>query len=640
MRLAAPLGASSIAVFVAFLAVSAPAAAAQKSITGKLSKRGYVVIAVAANGEGKTAQATPKFSLRPPAKAVTLHLRGPDGVYVGPIVITSSTNGKRIVLGVKAGTRLGDIKINARKGYAFVENTPAKGRLDPRRFARAKNGIPLGAGNFGLVRSKPPGNSPPGDRDADGVANRLDIDTDGDRVLDRYERAGAVRAAARVLVYGLVTAVNDNGTVRARPCPPLVGPETTGPWPSDAPTPIVGMSYLFDIDLQGTTVVSFNSASGPIQEGCPLIAYLPNVGPALALNLRETVNVNAGATVSDLDRILSERGVLVLLASGSPDVRIELDCGGSNQNPPRLTGLKYCSRGGTGRASRSLIGDGLPRSFPLVFPECCDSFPSGGNGFGELAPLATDMGAQGPQVQARLSHGATTDEVGTGDVLNWRITPSGGSERQFPTTLPDVFATVPALVSYDDDGPAGDPPTRVNYPVPAPYVGSPPNFEAGEQGPYKGFPVDPCPAGAPPPCVEGEVVLTLEFWRPQREAIGDEAGAWTDIGGLVYAPGVAVPSSGPIALPRCEDGQVSTTDPNLTRARANFPYGYGAGFRDKAPDRPTDPANRLTYSVNVTRCRGSLNSGDNVLMWLTSGLGDNLVAGGNSATQRVTFTVK
>src|SRR4051812_2846453 len=101
------------------LLASAPAVAAPKRITGTLSAPGYTVIAVAENGKGKAAKATRtsrRFSIVPPAQRVTLHLRGRDGVYVGPVVVDKSRNGKRAVLGVKAGAKLGAVKVDLRKG--------------------------------------------------------------------------------------------------------------------------------------------------------------------------------------------------------------------------------------------------------------------------------------------------------------------------------------------------------------------------------------------------------------------------------------------------------------------------------------------------------------------------------------------
>ena len=157
----------------------------QKKITGKLTEGGYTVIALAQDGKGKTDRA-PKgtFKLRPPAKKVTLHLRAADGTYAGPIVVGQRKGGKRAIEGVYAGAKLGKVKVKPGQGYA-----KAKLRnkwTDQKREARAKKGVPIGAGNFGRVAvSKLKGKTSEGaDRDLDGIPNTLDIDRDGDLVLD------------------------------------------------------------------------------------------------------------------------------------------------------------------------------------------------------------------------------------------------------------------------------------------------------------------------------------------------------------------------------------------------------------------------------------------------------------------------
>src|SRR4051794_4716244 len=69
--------------------------AEKKTISGKLSKRGYTVIALDSGGEAKSVLARRgKFKLRPTELRVTLHLRAPDGTYAGPIVVRSAGGGK------------------------------------------------------------------------------------------------------------------------------------------------------------------------------------------------------------------------------------------------------------------------------------------------------------------------------------------------------------------------------------------------------------------------------------------------------------------------------------------------------------------------------------------------------------------
>ncbi|MEK6276844.1 MAG: hypothetical protein AABM29_02370 [Actinomycetota bacterium] len=504
-----------VGVFLALLVATAPAAAAKKPITGKLSKRGYTVIALAENGKAKAVRTKPrKFKVRPPAKAVTLHLRAKDGTYAGPIVVGKKKKGKRALLGVKAGAKLGKVKVKARKGYAKVKQKLAKEFVDATRKARAKKGVPIGAGKFGRVRSKNTKGGAPGDRDLDGIADPLDIDDDGDLILDILDSSNAARASQ-------------------------------------------GANEIFD-----------------------LFTGLP-------LSLEYTANANApGSTDQQIESALPSSGSLLMEII--PGDSSELDCGGSpnpSPPPPLLGGLVYCSRGGTGR----VFQPGVPPTDAPYFPDCCDP---DNDGFGTLQPVS---GGPGPAMFLR--HGATTAQIGTGDVLIQRVT-TGGVESQFPAALQFVFSTVPALVSYSDT--AGHSAT-VPYPVtpgPPPTPGGP-----GTQG--NGFPV----AGP-----GGDVVVTLTFWRPQRRPIPPETGDWIDIGGLTYETIFqhVGPLPGGITVQKpCPQSAYSSTDPQLGPPPPLVP---DPGLTDRATDRPASSTNTLTFTVNLTQCLTSLgvpwNSGE------------------------------
>jgi hypothetical protein len=183
------------------LSAGAPEAATPKPITGKLSKGGYTVIALAANGKATSVRAPRgSFKLNAPAPTVTLHLRGSNGRYAGPIVV--GVKGKLAVVGVKRGAKLGTIRV--RSGYARVAKRVPRKYLDLRRLARARKGVPIGAGVFGRVAvrgvSQGAGSAPRGlDPDRDGVPNALDIDDDGDRVLDNFELQATGRAVMGTL---------------------------------------------------------------------------------------------------------------------------------------------------------------------------------------------------------------------------------------------------------------------------------------------------------------------------------------------------------------------------------------------------------------------------------------------------------
>lgn len=153
---------------------------------------------------------------------------------------------------------------------------------------------------------------------------------------------------------------------------------------------------------------------------------------------------------------------------------------------------------------------------------------------------------------------------------------------QTPVTLPFVFNTVPALARYDDG--AGGAAT-VSYPVPT-------------EGP--GTPTNPIAIGR---SASGDYVFTMTLSRPQRRGIGNAGEAsYMDLGRLRYAvqlPNVpGRPEGSPGGPTQCSQASLSTTDPNLAPAGA----GDSGMLADQSGDRPADPSNTLTFSVNLSKC--------------------------------------
>jgi hypothetical protein len=499
---------SSVVGLLALLAAGMPVAAAAKPITGKLTKPDLTVLALAEDGESESDRAEGReFRLEPPAKKVTLHLRANDGTYAGPIAIRKDGK-RRAITGVRAGAELGRVAVKAGKGYAKIARGLPEKVVDDDRFARAANGVPIGAGNFGLVRSRPKGDVP-GDLDLDGVPDQLDIDDDGDLILDNVDLSTARKA----------------------------------------------------LGAQAETAFHVRSV--------------------LAVPLWELANANATTlTDQDIDRALTTWGRQIFEIM--PGDLAELDCGGEpDPNNPEgwSAGRIYCVRGGTGKI---VINDPNTALWPPFPGSAGGQFDPDGDGFGTLTADPTAPGAA-----FFLAHGATTAQIGTGDLLIQRVT-AGGSETEFTAMLPFVFATTPALVSYSDG--QGNAAT-VGYPVAGPNPGPNP----GGGGP--GTDDDPFPVKAGP---GGEVEVTLTFWRPQRRPIGTETGTWTDIGELTYsaAPAIGGQSS-------CPHGAFSESHDKLepVPSEVSVPYAPGAGgLRDLALDRPADPANTIAYTLNLTEC--------------------------------------
>ena len=368
---------------------AAPAKSAL-TVSGKLSRGGYTVLAVGYNGK-VTSTNKRSFKLKLAEKRVTLHLVTPRGKYAGPIVV-GYQKGKAIV-GVRAGAKLGTIKVLTSKGYARVAKKVRTKWLDAKRTALVKKQVPLGNGrNFGFVKT-PRHNGVSGaggDTDFDGVPNVLDSAANGSRVLNSLA-AGSAAPAARSLLASI------SGVFELDPGPPPPpGAEPGGP----APTELRWMSQIF-------------------------------------LDIPHTLNANAtGVTREQIDQALVANLNIKLPGPPAGDV-VKLDC----------HGLSYCSEGGTGRVVLNGVfsspGVGGPESISEPFPSCCTS---GGDGFGILRGGATEVVLNG---EFSLDPHAVSTKIGTGDMMTVLVTKDGVTTL-LPAPLDFVFNTVPALKSFDD----------------------------------------------------------------------------------------------------------------------------------------------------------------------------------------------
>jgi len=518
------LPAIGVAAVLAFLIASAPAPGAPKRITGKLSKPGLTVIALAGNGKASVDRAGGgKFSLRPPARRVTLHLRARDGTYAGPIVIEKRKRGRRAIVGVKAGAKLRKVTVKSAKGFAKVKRKLPLRWVDRKREATARKGRPIGAGNFGRVRTLLSG--PRFDPDSDGVPDPLDIDDDGDLILDAVDSSPGGRM-----------------------------PRSTA---SQAPNDF-------------------------------------GIHPILPLLFEASASSNAGSSDQEIEAALPSLGRLGIDPVAAST---ELDCGGTPDpgNPDGwMGGLGYCTRGGTGSAY----------AYTLDLDEPSGSNVFGGPPFpgapgGPFDPDGDGFGTLGADGLTQLHHGArprdpglapTISQIGSGDVLVQRVGDDAcgsASTTCFTSTVPFVFATAPALVSW------GDRPgqtTAVSYPI---------------QSPAEPFPVSDDPDDA-----DSDVEVTLRFWRPQRRPIAGEPGhaqpgAWIDLGGLTYLAVVLDPPGEPATTDggRCP-ASAFTIPPGEDELVAGPPPPSTTDGRliDQAPDRPATSPNTFTYTLNLTQC--------------------------------------
>lgn len=388
-------------------------------VSGKLSVRGYTVIAVAASGKAKTARAARgKFKLRPPTKKVTLQLRAPDGTYAGPIVVAETEQGERAILGVKAGAKLGKIRVYPGDGYAKLATRLPRKYVNLKRTALAEQGIPLGAGNLGRVRAS--GGQAPGDGDLDGIPNPLDVDDDGDVILDRFDP--------------------ELGTVATRGS-------------ADTSDVVVRAISLLNLDLPDAV-----NANAPGLTEEQIEAALPNAGGVLL-------------------------GSLGIEAEGQNDPPVELDCGDpdtgliycrKNGSTGKLTGVSLVPRppggspgdpfpgccdndeDGFGSLGWAVIpGEGTDaHAVPLLHGATDDQI-----GAGDLLIARTKRDGVNEAFIGTLSHlfqtvpalAAYTDEAGNTTTMSYPVAPgaSGTRENPFaPTDGPDADTDVEVTLTF------------------------------------------------------------------------------------------------------------------------------------------------------------------------------------------------
>ena len=255
------------------------------------------------------------------------------------------------------------------------------------------------------------------------------------------------------------------------------------------------------------------------------------------------------------------RGMLVFTLPRGDEV-LELDCGG----------LTYCS--GPTSTGRDITQF---RLFPRDFDRDHDGF-----GTMEATTLPLNPQRDGIGVGERLSPSAKVfvlkpmaehfGDVAAGDTFIERISRAGKEVSQQPVMLNYTFGTVPALAAWTD----GTQQATVSYPVPS----------AGEGltgNPYRS-----------PQYPNG--TLTFTIWRPQRRAFpaAGERGDWIDVGHLLYSAAGFLEGLGGDRVWTCPASAYSTADPHL-RVEA-------AGLRDLRGDGPVDPAQTLTFSVDVGAC--------------------------------------
>lgn len=227
--------------------------------------------------------------------------------------------------------------------------------------------------------------------------------------------------------------------------------------------------------------------------------------------------------------------------------------------------------------------DGLGNSYirehtldGVTYPLVNDSPPTyTADGLLNLTDNARHPGGSG------IMPGALPSEIGSGDCF----VETAADGTKYPGTVNFVFNTAPALQSYQFD--TNGAPTAVDY------------DENGVRP--QGNMLFMVPRGASR--------VTLTFWRPQRKAAPGEpgsAGGWVDIGRLWYSVNLPSPP-----LTGLDDPGSGTHDPTdaYSSAFANgapIPQSpWEGGVLDPAVDMPSDPANTISFTLDLAKCFSS-----------------------------------
>ena len=215
-----------------------------------------------------------------------------------------------------------------------------------------------------------------------------------------------------------------------------------------------------------------------------------------------------------------------------------------------------------------------------------------------------------------LKPGAPAAEIGAGDCFV--MTTSSGA--RYPGTLNFAFNTAPALKSYQFDTDAE--PTDIVYDTDGVQLR---NGRRETGGVQIAVPAVPARTSA----------VTLTFWRPQRRSAPGEpasAAGWVDIGGLWYALNATLPRQ---SIHDPGSGTASVVDA-ISNAVANGqavpPAPWDGGLLDPAGDRPADPGDTISFTLDLATCYSSWTSLTpgaffSIGLQAVGGYGDNAATG-------------
>lgn len=339
-----------------------------------------------------------------------------------------------------------------------------------------------------------------------------------------------------------------------------------------------GLINQLDVDADNDGVLNAYDTDTQLQTG------QFRVFSNLKLDLAQSVNVNAlknGGITDDvqmrglIDASMQSAETLAIQVVGDPASQVELDCGA----------LNYCKSGGSG----AVMGQGPQGNTP---------FP--GNPGDAIDPDSDGKGTitRGNTGDFQLKTNALSSQIGAGDVLTEVVDEGAAGAYQVTSMLNFAFITTPGIKTLQLGAGAVQ---EVHYP-------------ATEQS-----------AGGRQNCLvapaTGDVVVTIEAWRPQRFGIsGAGEGTYVDIGNsninidLPNGPQLPGPGGGSQGAGLCVRG-FSTSDPNLNLSTVPSPSGSQQRLKDLKSDEDASVSNTYTFTINLSECLSNPGGGRSPVAW-------------------------
>lgn len=211
------------------------------------------------------------------------------------------------------------------------------------------------------------------------------------------------------------------------------------------------------------------------------------------------------------------------------------------------------------------------------------------------------------------------DVFRAGDLYRVVLT-TGSSETTSRTfSLPPYFISIPAIESYTTNSVT----TIIDYDSLSPDSGSLPGVSSG----------DPIILGS-------DGMLTVNFWRPQREPIGSESG-YQDYGGLNY--GIVIDSLQATCAELYTNLSSELVEQSDALGNEDSPFSnQGATLTpltDQTTDREASPSNLLTFTVDLKTCLARAGGSAGTYALTLSAAGTQLTGGSNTGNQNFYVTI-